>query len=45
MQAQADARKNGAQGDNIKQPKNNINDNSSKSGNKPGDYVDFEEVK
>ena len=45
MQAQADARKNGAQRDNIKQPKNNINDNSSKSGDKPGDYVDFEEVK
>ena len=45
MQAQADARKNGAQGGNVNQPKNNINDNSSKSSDKPGDYVDFEEVK
>lgn len=45
MQAQADARKNGAQGGNVNQPKNNLNDNSSKSSDKPGDYVDFEEVK
>lgn len=45
MQAQADARKNGAQGGNVNQPKNNNNNNSSKSSDKPGDYVDFEEVK